>query len=142
MEIIKQYFKKYKEPILYVVFGGLTTLVNMISYFLETRLFSIDEITATVISWVLSVAFAYITNKIWVFESKRSDFGYLCREVASFFGCRLFSGALDVGMMYLFVTIFGFPDIFIKIMSNIVVVVLNYIFSKLFIFQKSSDRLS
>lgn len=134
------YYQKYKELILYIFFGGLTTLVNMLAYFLATRLFSMGEITATVLSWVISVAFAYITNKIWVFESKRCDIPYLCKEIASFFGCRLLSGGMDVGFMYLFVTALGFPDLLIKILSNVAVIILNYIFSKLLIFRKTSDN--
>ncbi|MCI5801480.1 MAG: GtrA family protein [Oscillospiraceae bacterium] len=127
---------KYREVLNYLFFGVLTTLVNLVSYFVLTRAFHINYIAATAIAWVLSVLFAYVTNKIWVFESRDTAPGVILRELISFVGCRLFSGALDMGIMYLCVSVWGMPDGIIKILSNILVIVLNYIFSKLLIFRK------
>ncbi len=120
-------FQKYREMILYLVFGGLTTLVNIFSYFVLTDLGHIDYLVSTAIAWVLSVLFAYFTNRVWVFQSTASGAGALFKEMGSFFACRLFS---------LCVSILGWPDKLIKILANVLVIILNYLFSKLFIFKK------
>lgn len=136
MEKCKALFLKYKEPILYIFFGGLTTLVNIVSYALFAHLLHLDEILSTVIAFLLSVIFAYLTNRKWVFHSKASGKKGIAYEIATFFGGRLFSGALDVGIMYLFVTTLHYNDLLIKILSNILVIILNFIISKWIVFRK------
>ena len=128
-------FKKYKELILYLIFGVLTTLVNYISYLLLAPIFSTTTIP-TAIAWLISVLFAYFTNRKFVFESKVTGGKALLREMVSFFGARLFSGLLDVAVMWVFADIIGFNDKVVKLLSNVVVVVFNYIASKLIIFRK------
>ena len=128
-------FKKYKELILYLIFGVLTTLVNYISYLLLAPIFSTTTIP-TAIAWLISVLFAYFTNRKFVFESKVTDGKAILREFFSFFGARLFSGLLDVAVMWVFADIIGFNDKVVKLLSNVVVVVFNYIASKLIIFRK------
>ncbi len=129
-------YVKYKEVILYLVFGGLTTLVNIVSYAVFARILNMDTVTGTSVAWLISVIFAYITNKIFVFESKTNTFALLVKECVSFFGCRLATGVMDVAIMYLSVDLLHFNDIVMKIVSNVFVVILNYIFSKLFIFRR------
>ena len=121
---------------MYLFFGGLTTLVNIVSYFALTRFCHLEIPSATVIAWILSVVFAYITNRKWVFESSATGFSKTSKEIAAFFAARLFSGALDLGIMFLFVKILGLNDLIVKILSNVLVVILNYFFSNLFIFKK------
>ena len=77
-------YKKYKEVINYLIFGGLTTVVSMVSYFIFTRVFGIDEVVSSAISWFCAVTFAYITNKIWVFESKTNTVGSFFKEAVMF----------------------------------------------------------
>ncbi|MGI5958895.1 MAG: GtrA family protein [Massiliimalia sp.] len=134
---LKSWFNRYREAILYLVFGGLTTAVNFISYLCLTRLFWMTEIPATALAWFLSVIFAYFTNKIWVFQSRDWGWSVVVREGISFLGCRLFSGILDIGIMYVFVTLLHGNDIFVKLVSNVIVIILNYLFSKLWIFKKA-----
>lgn len=129
-------YVKYKEVILYLVFGGLTTLVNIVSYAVFARILNMDTVTGTSVAWLISVIFAYITNKIFVFESKTNTFALLVKECVSFFGYRLATGVMDVAIMYLSVDLLHFNDIVMKIVSNVFVVILNYIFSKLFIFRR------
>ena len=93
-------------------------------------------LVSTAIAWVLSVLFAYFTNRVWVFQSTASGTKAILREIGSFFGCRLLSGAIDMGIMFLCVSVLGLPDKLIKILANVVVIILNYLFSKLFIFKK------
>lgn len=136
MEKILSLFQKYREVILYVFFGGCTTLVNILSYFVLTDLMHLDYLVSNAQAWVLSVLFAYVTNRIWVFQSSAAGFAAVFKEIVSFFGFRLFSGGVDMLIMYLAVSVLHFPDKPVKILSNVLVIVLNYIFSKLVIFRK------
>lgn len=129
-------FQKYRETILYLVFGGLTTLINIGSYWLLTSVFAVDFMAANALAWLISVLFAFVTNKLFVFDSKSLAAALVLKEFMMFVGARLFSGALDMGIMYLFVDILRFNDMVIKVLSNILVIIVNYILSKLIIFKK------
>ncbi len=129
-------FLKYRETILYLFFGGLTTLINIASYWALTKIFYVDYMVATALAWLLSVLFAFVTNKLFVFDSKSLAAALVLKELVLFVGARLFSGALDMGMMYLFVDVLQVNDMVVKILSNIIVIVVNYILSKLIIFKK------
>lgn len=134
--IIKK-LKEYREQILYLIFGGFTTLVNIITYALLTRVFLLDNITSNIYAWIISVFFAYLTNKLFVFRSNALDMKTIVKELISFISCRLLSGIMDISIMYVFVNLLHFNDIVIKIISNTIVVIVNYLFSKLIIFKKS-----
>lgn len=137
MKKIKELYIKYKEVIKYLLFGGLSTVVNFISYFIAAKIFGIDEVISSGISWFCAVLFAYITNKLFVFESKTDGVKATIREAISFFLARVVSGILcDVGTFALMVKVFNINDIISKIVTQIMVVVVNYIFSKLIIFKK------
>lgn len=133
-------FKKYKEVISYSFFGVLTTLINIIIYFILTRIYQIDYIVSTVIAWAISVLFAYITNKIFVFESKELGIYTIIRELGIFIVYRLLSGGIDIIIMYIAVDCLSFPDGVVKIISNIIVILINYVASKLVIFKKAETR--
>lgn len=124
----------YKTPILYIFFGGLTTLVNIVAYFICYDIAKLSNVVSTIIAWILSVIFAFITNKLYVFESKSKSILY---EISSFFVCRLGTGILDLGIMYLTVDILNWNSLLMKIISNVIVIVLNYILSKVIIFKKN-----
>ena len=132
----KYILKKYQEPILYLFFGVCTTFVNITIYYLCAHVFYLSVIISTCLAWVISVIFAYLTNKWWVFESKSLRLKAVIQEFLSFTGCRLFTGACDLLIMFIFVDCLGINDLFIKIASNVLVVILNYIFSKLIIFKQ------
>ena len=121
-----------KELVLYVVFGALTTLVNFVVYFLFARLFGVHYIISNILAWFFSVLFAYVTNRIWVFESKNTN---ILKEISLFFSGRIFSGVVDTGLMYLFIDILTLNDFISKIIIQVIVVVLNYVFSKLLVFK-------
>ena len=89
--------------ILYVFFGGCTTLVNIITYYLCAHLFEFNTSISTIVAWFLSVLFAYITNKLFVFESKSFNKNIVIKEVFSFFGCRLATGILDLIIMVILI---------------------------------------
>ena len=88
----------------------------------------------------MGVMFAYVTNKLFVFESKVKTFRQLLFQIAEFFGCRLFTGLLDLGIMYLTVELLNLYEPAMKIISNIIVIILNYVFSKLIIFKKQKKE--
>ena len=90
MEKIKELIKKNKEIISYLIFGVATTVVSIISYFIFAKIFNINPIISNVLSWLISVLFAYVTNRKYVFESKKTDKKEIIKEIISFFGCRLF----------------------------------------------------
>lgn len=139
MEKIKEQYFKYKEIINYLVFGGLATVVNFVTYFIVARLMGIDEVLSSGISWFFSVLFAYITNKLFVFESKTDGIKAVLIEMGSFFLARIVSGILcDVGTFALMVKVFNINDLFAKIVTQVMVVIVNYVFSKLIIFRKKS----
>lgn len=121
-----------RELVLYVFFGTLTFLVNIITYFLFLDVLGINYLISNVLAWFFSVLFAYITNRIWVFESRSPD---ILREMSLFFGGRIFSGAVDTGLMYLFIDVLTIGDLISKIVVQVIVIVLNYIFSKLIVFR-------
>ena len=136
MEKWKALYDRYRELILYVVFGGLTTLVSFVSYWIFVDLFHIYYMAATVLSWIVSVTFAYVTNRKWVFESKAKGFGPVFWEMVRFFGCRAVSFVLDLGCMRVGVGTLHINDKVMKLLSNIVVIIVNYVFSKLIVFRK------
>lgn len=129
------WYHKCKEGILYLFFGGCTTLVNILS-FMILRWMGIGTYISNGMAWVLAVLFAFITNKLYVFESKKKDKKTVAREGISFFAFRLLSLGIDMGLMYLLIDVFSRGELFSKILSNIVVIIVNYVFSKLFIFKK------
>ncbi|MCI9256907.1 MAG: GtrA family protein [Acutalibacter sp.] len=138
--MIKKYCAKYRELILYVVFGVLTTLVNWVSYWLLADLLHVDYMAATFIAQVLSILFAYVTNRRWVFESKVRGVKGVALEMAKFFGARGASLVLDLAAMYLGVTLLRIDDKLMKLISNGIIIAANYVFSKLFVFKKQGPQ--
>ena len=129
------WYHKYKEGLLYLFFGGCTTLVNILAFALF-RALTIGTYISNGLAWVLAVLFAFITNKIFVFASKGKTKKETFREGISFFGFRILSLVIDMGIMYVLIDILSCHDMVAKIISNVVVIILNYVFSKLFIFKK------
>ena len=125
---------KYQEIISYLVFGVLTTLVNLVIFYVLDRL--MNYLVANVIAWIGAVIFAYVVNKLFVFESDRRDPRGLLFEISTFFAARLFSLGLEEGILFLFVTQMGYSDRIVKLIAQIIVVIFNYVASKLVIFRK------
>lgn len=136
---MKKLLIKYKALILYLVFGVLSTLINWGAYYLCYNIFIIPNVISTIIAWVLAVIFAFITNKLWVFNSKSFEAKSLLHEIWTFTAARLLTGFLDVAIMFLAVDIFAWNSTLWKMISNIIVVILNYVFSKLIVFKKANS---
>lgn len=159
-KLIDKFFTR--EIVTYVVFGVLTTAVNLVTFYLFKRLFvaigwdgifnklmgsagwdkalellgsGTDYLDATVIAWTVAVIFAFVTNKLIVFESKSWKPAVAGKEFAGFIGARLFSLLVELVMMFVMVTLIGMNDFIAKLIVQVIVVILNYVFSKLFIFK-------
>lgn len=140
MQTIRKLWNRYKELILYFLFGGLTTLINILVYTAARKGLSMEVVPADILAWFLSVVFAYVTNKCFVFESKSWKLRKVLREVLGFFAARLFSLGVDVVFLYVTVEILHWWEFGMKIAANVVVIILNYVFSKWLIFRKDAAK--
>lgn len=137
LEIIGKLYKKYEELVMYIIVGVCTMIVSLASYYILANPLGIYYQTANIISWVLAVAFAYVTNKKFVFKSRYSGLSGTAKEMASFVSSRIASLLAEVISMYFFVQICQIDDNIVKLMNQVLVTVLNYIFSKFWVFRKS-----
>lgn len=154
MKMIKDLIKKYKELIIYVIFGALTTVVNFVVF----KIFNVilgneNYLISNIIAWIFAVIFAYITNKIWVFESRSWSGKVLLKEIPSFFSARILSFLIEEAGLFIFVDLLKFNEFVLdlkfirfsgemvaKLILAVIVVILNYFFSKLFIFKKKKEK--
>lgn len=135
---MRELFEKYRDVIPYLFFGVCTTLVNMVAYWLAAYPLGWSVPVSTAFAWVAAVLFAYVTNRRWVFHSEARTTAEIGRELLSFFSCRAATGLLDIGCMALFVDVLGWNDLLIKALDNVLVIILNYVASRLLIFRKKA----
>jgi|SRR3712207_1813183 len=133
--MIEKYFKKYKSVISYLFFGVLTTLVNIVTYNTLYYKFDVSNVKSNIVAWIFAVLFAYITNKLYVFNSRSWSPSYLFREIFLFFSARFITGLIDTAIMYIAVDLMGQEAFIWKLLTNVIVVVLNYVASKFLIFK-------
>jgi len=133
---IKELLIKYKGIILYVVFGALATAVNTGTYALCYNVLGITNVPSVIIAWTTAVILAFFTNKLWVFESKSFDAKTLKHEIPTFFGARIATGVMDILIMYVAVDVLHWNATLWKLISNALVIILNYVASKLVIFKQ------
>ena len=131
-------FNKYREIILYLIFGVLTTLVSLVTYYILVKTFlnpknGFELQMANIISWCISVMFAYFTNRKYVFESHNDN---KIKELFKFVSSRLITLFMDMTIMFIGVTVINFDDKIVKIISQVVIIIANYLFSKLIVFNK------
>lgn len=136
-KLLERLLLQYRELVIYAVCGVLTTLVNYAVYFICTKFFSIHYIVSNVIAWVISVIFAYLVNKIYVFVSLDWSRKKLWKEIWQFVAARIFSGVAETLLLIIFVDMMGYRDSVIKIIAGILVIIMNYLFSKWVIFKKA-----
>lgn len=133
---IRELFIKYKSFIFYAVFGVLTTVINIAAYALCFKVLGIANVPSVIIAWIVAVLFAFITNKLWVFDSKSMDKNTVISELIKFMAARLATGGIDLLIMYIGVDMMHGPEIILKAVSNVIVIILNYILSRLIVFKK------
>ena len=136
MKKIFALLKKYEEIISYLFFGGLTTVVNYAVYLPCYNLLGISGAVSNAIAWVAAVAFAYLTNKPFVFKSNDWSAKVVLPELVKFVGCRVGSGVLETAIIFVTVDCLNWNGNVIKLVTSILVVALNYVASKLLVFRK------
>jgi len=133
-------YRKHREVLLYLIFGVLCTLVNIAAYFVMRRLLpesGLRMAAANTMAWIIAVLFAYSTNRAFVFQSKTKN-GEAVREFFSFVAARVFSLVLEMGILYGGVLCLHWDEMVVKVIGNIVVIVVNYLLSKLIIFKRKA----
>ena len=136
LQKIKNLVQKHWDILSYLFFGGLTTVVNYIVYLPCYNLLGISAAVSNVIAWVAAVAFAYLTNKPFVFKSHDWSRKTVVPELTKFVGCRVGSGLLETLIIFLCVDWLGWNGNIWKLITSILVVILNYVASKLLVFKK------
>ncbi|WP_187361996.1 GtrA family protein [Anaerofustis stercorihominis] len=129
-------YEKYKGIILYGIFGILTTVINFVLYFLFVNLFSVNYLISNCIAWIGAVIFAFYTNKIYVFESKNNELGNVFKEFILFTGSRAFTFFIETLLLFLGVELLKLNNGIVKIAIAVIVVILNYVFTK-FVFKNN-----
>lgn len=146
---MKKFFpllQKYSEMINYLIFGFLSFLVNLLVYMGTVKLLNADNtkiiliLFATAFAWIVSVFFAYYTNRIFVFKSKISDKAGVRKEFAQFVAARMVTGLMELVLMFVFCSLLNMGDTVAKLICNVVVIVTNYILSKIWIFKKTEEN--
>lgn len=138
MKKLKELYKKYEEIVNYLIVGVLTTIVSLAIYYglVFTILNPNNAIQlqiANIVSWIVSVAFAFVTNRKYVFKSKNDK---VIKEACGFVSSRVLTLLMDMGIMFLTVTVLKMNDKIAKLISQVVITIANYVFSKLFVFKK------
>ena len=135
IKTIKELLIKYKEIISYLFFGVLTTAVDFVSYYTLTRFLHLEEGFSNVLAQFIAILFAYITNKLFVFEDKTNDFKSLIIQFGKFFSLRLVTLVLNSVMFIVMIDKLRVNDIVTKVIVSVIVIILNYVFSKLIVFK-------
>ncbi len=132
---MRELWARYRAVALYLVFGAVTTAVNVAVYHLCFAVWGVANLPSAAAAWAVSVAVAFLTNKRWVFRSRSFAPAVLWPELGRFVAARAFTGVLDLAVMFVGVDLLGGPGTVIKLGSNLLVIVLNYVFSKWLIFR-------
>lgn len=140
LKLLADWYRKHQEGMRYLIFGALSTVVNIVSYTVLYYLFHISNAISNILAWVIAATFAYITNKLYVFNSKVNTKIELFKEIVYFYGCRLLTLVIDEGIMIGTVDKLGWNALLMKIIANIIVIILNFVFSKILIFKKQDKK--
>lgn len=136
---IRELLRKYRDILLYLIVGVITTLLNGVAYWLCLRC-GAANVPATIIAWFVAVLFAFFANKLLVFASRDLTLSVVLIEMGQFFGCRLATGCLDVGIMYVSVDCWHWNGLLMKLVSDFIVTLLNFIVSKFYIFASKRKK--
>lgn len=135
LQKIKKFVEKHWDILSYLFFGGLTTVVNYLVYLPCYNVLHLSAAVSNGIAWVVAVAFAFLTNKPFVFKSHDWSAKTVWPELVKFVGCRVGSGLLETGILFLCVDLLAWNGNIWKLVTSVLVVILNYIGSKLLVFR-------
>ena len=140
--MIKKLWKIFvnRETITYGIAGVSTTIVNFIAYHLFCNIIGIPNLVANAIAWVLAVSFAYVVNARWVFRDKQEDAAHESKKIVKFFGARVVTFGVEELGMFILVDLLHGNNLIMKAVVAVLVIILNYIFSKLFVFTKKNEE--
>ncbi len=134
------FYKKHKEVLLYLFFGGLAFIVSIVSFFLLIKYAALNELIANVLSWIITVTFAYLTNRIWVFDAATDNKKELLNQIWKFYSGRIVTLVIEEAILLVFISWLGMNSMVVKIIAQVIVIVLNYVISKLFVFTKEDKE--
>lgn len=137
LRIFNPLYRKHKEVLLYLFFGGLTMVVSIFSYWLCSEPLGMGVLFGNVVSWIAAVSFAYVTNCIWVFEQQAHGWRALFKQVFRFFSGRVATLGVEELILWVFIQQLHCPNMAVKVIAQVVVVVLNYFISKFLVFRKT-----
>lgn len=135
IRVFEPFYRKNKEMLLYLFFGFLSFVMSISTYALFNKVFNINELLANIFSWIITVMFAFFTNRIWVFDSQTESMAEFVKQMSSFYWGRIVTLVIEEIILFVFITVLGMNSILIKVIAQVVVIVLNYIISKLFVFK-------
>lgn len=138
LNIFEGFYKKHKEVLLYLFFGGLAFVVSIATYAGFNVALEINELVANVLSWIITVLFAFFTNRIWVFQAPTDGAIIFWRQLGAFYAGRVLTLIVEELILLTFITLLKFPGMAVKVAAQVVVIILNYIVSKLLVFKKKS----
>ena len=136
MKRFRPYYFRYKEMLLYAFFGGGTVLISVSTYALMTELFLWHILLANAVAWIFATLFAFFTNRTWVFASHATGVRAFFLQLGSFGFGRFLTLMIEEGMLYYFVGRLRFPNMGVKAVAQVVVIILNYLVSKLIVFRR------
>lgn len=136
LRIFNPFYKKYKEMLLYLFFGGLSFIVSISTYAGFNVGMGINELVANVLSWIITVLFAFLTNRVWVFQSPTNGVSEFMKQMFAFYSGRVITLIIEEVILLVFITWLGFNSMVIKVIAQVIVILLNYVISKLVIFKK------
>lgn len=131
-------YRKYRHVVLYLLFGAVTTIVNILTYILLYDFAGLPNVPSSMAAWLTAVSTAFVTNKLWVFDCRHTTYQETIRELCAFISCRLATGVIDIAIMYVAVDVLNGPATMAKLGADIVVILLNYTGSRLWVFRKKT----
>ena len=138
LRILNPFYKKYKEMLLYLFFGGLSFIVSIATFACFNVGLGKNELIANILSWIITVMFAFLTNRVWVFQSPTDSVQAFIKQMFVFYSGRVITLVVEEVILLVFITWLGFNSILIKVIAQVIVIVLNYVISKLVVFKERS----
>lgn len=135
LQVFDLFCREHKEGILYLFFGGLAFLLNICLFILLHGILHLNELVANVITWILCVLFQFFTNRTWVFDGHVNSQLAFFKQMSGFFGGRLLTLAVEEVILAVFTTWLDFNSMVVKLAGQVIVIILNYIVSKLWVFK-------
>lgn len=136
LNIFEPFYKAHKEALMYLFFGGLAFFLSIFLFWFMDSVMHLNELVNNTIDWVICVAFQFFTNRTWVFDGKVDNTKDFLKQAGSFTAGRLFTLVVEDLIIFIFVTNLKFPSMPVKLVATFIVIVLNYVISKLIVFKK------